>query len=73
MALEYFLLDGWVTEHVRTGTTRCQLSLVGKLGAGLSVEFQKLSEIFENLERKELHKSVLELNGTLLKTEHLKR
>lgn len=49
------------------------LSLVGKLGAGLSVEFQKLSEIFENLERKELHKSVLELNGTLLKTEHLKR
>ncbi len=62
MALEYFLLDGWVTEHVRTGTTRCQLSLVGKLGAsllkGLSVEFPKWSEMFENLEMKELHKSV---------------
>ena len=50
--------------------TRCQLSRVGKLGAsllkGLSVEFPKWSEMFENLEMKELHKSVLGLKWNFI-------
>ena len=33
---------------------------------GLSVEFQNCQRFFENLERKELHKSVLELKGNLI-------
>lgn len=55
MALEYFLLDGWVTEHVRTGTTRCQF-----------VSCKTSQRFFENLERKELHKSVLELKWNFI-------